>query len=359
MKNLVFLIVILFNLGMQFSSMETNPEVKVSEIALEWHFIAMGDSRNWEVLTVNPLRASIMNEVVEANPNLEFILHSGDLVNQGGDQREWDLWFEDIENATLNNVTIYSAIGNHEIYAVDGPDDQDFSTYMENVNLPGNERFYSFNYNKIHFIILNTEENWNGQFEMTTEQREWLITDLENNRLDFIVGLYHRPCFSVRSVARQNDAKEIREVLQPIFIDYGVDLVFAGHDHQYYRTFRDGVMHVTTGGAGAPLYPKDTNSEWQEGDVFFSNYHYINVSVTEYMNESVSLQLDMYIYYEENQSISLGDSFQLPMNYVPSATTTTITSTTSTMTTSVITIFPVLTIVAGLTIISIIKKMER
>ncbi len=322
MKDIFFVLIICTCLTIPVTNAMMNNSVE-EEISARWYFIALGDSRNWDSLENNPLRAAIINNVVSSNPNLEFILHSGDLVNQGGDQREWDLYFEDIENATSNNVSIYSAIGNHEIYAIEGPNDEDFSTYMDNVDLPGNERFYSFDFGKIHFIVINTEEEWNGQFDITTEQKDWIIGDLTNNTLEFTVAVFHRPCYSVRSTSRQAEAKLIRQVLQPIFIEYGVDIVFVGHDHQYYRTFRDGVMHITTGGAGAPLYSKETNSEWQEGDVFYSEYHYINVSVTEYVNETVSLQLDMLIYHEENQSTTLGDSFSLPMEYIPPNSTTT------------------------------------
>ncbi|MCK4683202.1 hypothetical protein KAT59_09295, partial [Candidatus Bipolaricaulota bacterium] len=35
--------------------------------------------------------------------------------------------------------------------------------------------------------------------------------------------------------------------------EYGVDIVFAGHYHCYARAIKNGVLHITTGGGGAPL----------------------------------------------------------------------------------------------------------
>ena len=45
-----------------------------------WNFIAMGDGRNWEENSTNPNRKSIIENIVTNNPNMEFILHTGDMV---------------------------------------------------------------------------------------------------------------------------------------------------------------------------------------------------------------------------------------------------------------------------------------
>ncbi|WP_455462964.1 metallophosphoesterase, partial [Candidatus Hodarchaeum mangrovi] len=88
----------------------------------DWYFIALGDTRNYVENSTNPIRAAIMNSIVENNLNLEFILHSGDIVYRGGEQDDWDRYYEEIENVTKNNVSIYYAVGNHEIYTYDLPD---------------------------------------------------------------------------------------------------------------------------------------------------------------------------------------------------------------------------------------------
>ena len=45
-------------------------------------------------------------------------------------------------------------------------------------------------------------------------------------------------------------------------------LVFCGHDHLYYRTTRDGVTYVVTGGGGAPPYRPENSQIAIPGDVF-------------------------------------------------------------------------------------------
>jgi hypothetical protein len=321
-----------------------------SSTATSWHFIALGDSRQqhgaWDYdnnkyfhdNSSNPTRAAIITSVVENNPNMEFVLHTGDMVSAGGEQDDWNRYYEDIENATKENVTFYNAIGNHERYTYAlGPGiydlpDENFSTYLANVELPGNERYYSFDYmNQIHFVFINTEEDWTGQFDITTDQYEWLISDLESNSLDFIVAVFHRPSYSIRDFNRVRDAQEVRTILDPIFITYGVDLVFSGHDHYYYHTVRNGITYVTTGGAGADLYTNGDTSEWQASDVYFSEFHYCNVSVTESAGV-VSADIEVFIFNENDHSVSLGDSFSV--NSSSSGTTTTSDTSASTTSTS-------------------------
>ncbi|MFW9852196.1 MAG: metallophosphoesterase family protein [Candidatus Thorarchaeota archaeon] len=278
-----------------------------------WHFIALGDSRNSEENTTNIVRQKVIESVVNNNPNLEFILHSGDMVLHGGEQDEWDRYYEDIDIAVQNDIQFYYAVGNHEIYTHSlpdgsyGPSETNFSTYMKNVEMPGNERYYSFDFNQIHFIVINSEEYWHStKLDLTIEQKNWIISDLESNSEKFVVAMVHRPCYSVRSGDRVADALAIRTVLEPILIEYGVDLVFSGHDHYYYRTTREGITHVVTGGAGAPLYSPSSTSHAIEGDVYFAKYHYVNITVTD-----ENVKLECVTFYNDIVTTTITDTFEI------------------------------------------------
>jgi hypothetical protein len=48
-----------------------------------------------------------------------------------------------------------------------------------------------------------------------------------------------------------------QSALCPLFEGEGVDVVLAGHNHNYARCEVNGIQYVTTGGGGAPLYPVD------------------------------------------------------------------------------------------------------
>jgi hypothetical protein len=46
----------------------------------------------------------------------------------------------------------------------------------------------------------------------------------------------------------------VQTYLQPLCEQYGVSIVFGGHNHYYARAVVCGMQHITTGGGGAPLY---------------------------------------------------------------------------------------------------------
>jgi hypothetical protein len=90
----------------------------------------------------------------------------------------------------------------------------------------------------------------------------------------FIVPFYHKAIFSVGPHATHHDIWELRPVLHDLFRKYGVQLAFQGHDHLYYRTIRDGVTYVVTGGGGAPLYGPNHTELGVPGDVYESVNHF-------------------------------------------------------------------------------------
>ena len=339
---------ILFGSTIIFSSNSYNQSNEIGNTSSNaWHFISLGDTRqeigDWDNISQSfttdnassPKRAAIFNSIIENNPNLEFIIHTGDMTKSGGEQDDWNRYYEDIENVTKNNIPIYYAVGNHERYnyaygeGLWAPPDNNFSVYLSNVELPGNERYYSFDFdNQIHFIFINTDEFWEGgdegTFNITTEQFSWISSDLKSNSIEFAIAVFHRPCYSIRRPSRVLAAQEIRRVLEPLFITHGVDLVFSGHDHYYYRTTRHGITHVVTGGGGAELAINGDLSEWQEYDVYFSDYHYCNVSVTDnggkFSVKTESHRLDL-----KTQTSIIADSFTIEISTESSTNSTSVT----------------------------------
>ena len=92
-----------------------NPSQKHQNEGTKWNFVVLGDGRQqlgfWNSTTnhyshdntSNPIRRDLINNIVEENPNLEFIIHTGDIVASGAEQDDWDRYYEDIENVTKNN----------------------------------------------------------------------------------------------------------------------------------------------------------------------------------------------------------------------------------------------------------------
>ncbi len=82
------------------------------------------------------------------------------------------------------------------------------------------------------------------------EQIAWLEGALSASTAPWKVAAFHHPPYSSGG---RGSSVEVREVLEPLFVQYGVDLVLTGHDHHYERTVPlDGVTYVVSG-AGSKL----------------------------------------------------------------------------------------------------------
>jgi len=293
----------------------------------DFTFIAYGDSRGAGDDAVSPIHSDIVTAYLQQNP--DFVIHTGDMVNRGGIWNQWLEFNDSIQPIWDAGILFFGVVGNHEKYTDQwNITDEDFTQYRQFFNFadftnnPGEtELHYSFDYGGIHFIILNTEDYFDYDtdiFNCSQTQMDWLLTDLANTRpTDFIIASYHRPAWSIRQnrVDRWDQAETIRQEFHQLFVQHGVDLVFCGHDHYYYRCIRDGIYYVVTGGGGAPPYPPDpTAPQWQVGDVAYQAYHFCKIDVESTQVSVTAIQpdnttIDFFVINTMSQTIPI--QFQL------------------------------------------------
>jgi len=190
-----------------------------------------------------------------------FILHVGDLVNDGGRAGQWIPHFFRPAGGLLGRVPVFPCIGNHEYN-----DDANATNYKTCFTLPNNERWYSFDYGKCHFICLDTNQAsyFDGDHD---PQWEWLIEsdpgaedgDLPDAHqakvsgdIERIFVWFHQPPYSSGTHYGESQCRMIQQRLVPMFEDYDVDVAFSGHEHFYERASKSGVQYIVTGGGGAP-----------------------------------------------------------------------------------------------------------
>jgi 3',5'-cyclic AMP phosphodiesterase CpdA len=104
---------------------------------------------------------------------------------------------------------------------------------------------------------------------------EWIEEVLRkastDGMVDWIITFQHYPMYShAGGISGHGLDQNLRANLLPLFERYGVDLVTAGHDHHYERTWpiRDGLrvsdgcgpVHVLSGGGGASFYARDVTT---------------------------------------------------------------------------------------------------
>lgn len=210
-------------------------------------FAAFGDSGFG-----SPEQLALASRIATVRPDL--VLHLGDLVYPSSARISWDPYFFIPYEATLARAPSFATFGNHESYSESG------RPYFDNLSLPvnsstGTERYYSFDYGDVHFASLNTQDS----LGVGTPQYNWLASDLAATSKTWKIVFMHRPMYS--STPGHESDLEIRQSLAPLFVQRGVQLVLAGHAHDYERTFpQNGVTYVVSGGGGRSLYPNATSS---------------------------------------------------------------------------------------------------
>lgn len=204
-----------------------------------FRFAAYGDTR-----TYPSDHAAVIQAIIASGP--EFVLHSGDLVENGTEYSQWGRQFFDPTADLMKNTTMFPALGNHE---------NNSHWYYDLFSLPAaesgstTEAWYSFDYSNAHFIALDTCQN----YAPGSTQYQWLVSDLQspacaNATWRFVC--FHHPAYSSGS---HGGTSGVQQYLVPLFEQYEIDMVFNGHDHFYERSHKDDVYYIVTGGGGAPL----------------------------------------------------------------------------------------------------------
>jgi len=163
----------------------------------------------------------------------EFVLMLGD--NMYGRQQPQDFVdkFERPYASLLQaGIPFFAALGNH-----DNPSNR----FYKGFNM-GGERYYTFVRRNTRFIVLDTNA-------MDRQQVAWLEGVLKESREQWTICSFHHPLYS--DAGRHGPNVELRVVLEPLFVRYGVDVVFAGHEHVYERTKpQKGITYFIEGASG-------------------------------------------------------------------------------------------------------------
>jgi len=195
-------------------------------------FLYFGDAQN----EIKSMWARCIRQAYSTMPNVDFLLHAGDLVNAANNDPEWGEWFYAggwIYGMKPNIATP----GNHEYQRDEWGDRQLSRHWNPTFTLPENgpegfkETVYYTDYQGTRFISLNTQAMY-GSDKAVLEQQSWLESVLRNNPNKWTIITHHHPIYSTK-FGRDNE--RIREALQPIYEEFGVDLVLQGHDHTYGR----------------------------------------------------------------------------------------------------------------------------
>ena len=178
-----------------------------------------------------------------AERDVAFMLLLGDLVQTGGNQAQWNVFFNsahpDSDRSLFHSTVIMPLPGNHDHHITAeqkeaGDLQAGVQRYLDQFRLPPNEnetlngRNYTFTYGNARLVILDTSGR--GPDGSThVEQTRWLASlNLEDR--PWGLAAHHVPVLRFLNHVPSTSA---RNVWRPHFYRHYMDMVFNGHNHSH------------------------------------------------------------------------------------------------------------------------------
>jgi predicted phosphodiesterase len=194
-------------------------------------FVVLGDTG-----TGDTAQGQVAQQVVRWRQRFPFTfaLLLGDNLYGSERPQDYSRKFEVPYKPLLDQkVEFHAALGNH-----DDPNQRFYKLF----NL-GGERYRSFRKENVRFFVLDSNY-------MDPQQIKWLEKELQGSGSDWKIPYFHHPLYTS---ATRGPVMELRTVLEPLFVKYGVDVVINGHEHTYERTKPQQGIHYFIAGGSAKL----------------------------------------------------------------------------------------------------------
>jgi len=131
-------------------------------------------------------------------------------------------------------VKFYGSLGNH---------DSREQRYYDLFNMSG-KLYYTYKAPKQSVRFFALESGYMDPAEIA-----WVTEQLKASADDWKIAYFHHPLYS--SGKTHGSDLELRRVLEPLFLQYNVSVVFQGHDHVYERIKpQNGITYFLIGSGG-------------------------------------------------------------------------------------------------------------
>jgi hypothetical protein len=233
-------------------------------------FLVYGDDRSF------PGRHLAVVDAMATEKDVDFVLSSGDIINDGRLRDNWIGEFFRPAQKLLNHIPFFIALGNHE---------REAELCSQYLRTPGSGKWYSFDLPNVHIAIIDSMNS----YRPGSDQYAWLLKDLDSHKdsmWKFLV-MHHPPYSSGNhgshmdpdGTPSEDTMKMAREVLPGLVARYGIEASFYGHDHLYERSQRDGAYYIVTGGGGAETYKDGGPKANPYRQFLYAGLHYCLVTI--------------------------------------------------------------------------------
>jgi predicted phosphodiesterase len=158
----------------------------------------------------------------------------GDNIYPDGDpERAGEAVLDPLAPILTRGVALAAVLGNHDVDRGRGDE------VASRLGMPG--RWYERRFGPIQLIALDSTS------AADRHQQEWIDRTLAGSDAAFRVVALHHPPYSA---GWHGSSRDVRRAFEPAFVRFGVDLVLAGHEHDYQRSKPvNGTVYVVSGAA--------------------------------------------------------------------------------------------------------------
>lgn len=216
-------------------------------------------------------------DALKKHPECKFIFTVGDNCDNGQNDLQWNGMFSGLKGI-IESIPYMMTTGNHDnrgfLSYFPEPcgkfylEHADFFDFQFKYNFPQNgpkgyeTENYSFDYGNTHFLVMG--------INAPEKVSEWAYNDLQKSDKRWKLGSYHFPIYPVMPEGQNDDGYPwLRKPIEK----GRLDLLFAGHEHSFARTFptvndelfdkpSEGVVHYIAGNAGGNIYHSNTQKVW-------------------------------------------------------------------------------------------------
>jgi acid phosphatase type 7 len=267
------------------------------DLRTPFRFVAYGDTRFHDPADTGPanpaVRVALVQAIAAVNP--AFICFTGDIVYNGYDVKDWQVWDNETSIWGEKKIPVYPALGNHDLH---GKEDVALGNYFQRFPDLNHSRYYSLRAaNSLIFVLDSSLDEASGP------QGQWLASKLDHVPSDvaFVFVMLHHPPYTSSSDAKmfggghssRSQEHQLATVLEQRQAQAHFRIVlFSGHVHNYERHEHGGVTYFVTGGGGAHAYPIDRapDDPFQSKEI---NYHYLLVEVDHQQLKITMHRLDL------------------------------------------------------------------
>lgn len=211
----------------------------------------------------------------------DFSVGVGDLVNNGGYEHKWYEFFQ-TAHPLISKVPTFLIPGNHDY---DGfYNDLNPVYFKKYVRNPQRYNYFAWTYGNARFVALDPNDNFPLNIPKDSDQYRWFMNEIKSpewNSATWHFIFVHQPPYG-QSWQGYHGEDYLREMLDPVIEEAGIDFIISGHLHGYERLKRSvgekTVYHVIVAGGGGPM-GASTKSEYPAMDIVEEVFNFAIVEI--------------------------------------------------------------------------------